>query len=49
MLHRRSDCCCQLAVEHSPSNAMQAQVAKHQQEAQLVKEGKLDAEELRAR
>ena len=27
----------------------QAQVAKHQQEAQLVKEGKLDAEELRAR
>lgn len=48
MLRRRSDCCCSLAVEHSPS-AMQAQVAKHQQEAQLVKEGKLDAEELRAR
>lgn len=29
--------------------ALQAQVARHQQEAQLVREGKLDAEELRAR
>lgn len=29
--------------------AMQTQVIKHQQEAQLVKEGKLDAEELRLR